>query len=443
MASIAAERYLTVTKRSQSWRVARMQGFRCVMAVWVSAFLIAVPNIVLLSDSSANTSQLRNSICNLDVNQYETSVFDILYPIYFLVVCLLAPVCVTTYCYCKLYFMVRHVARRVRISRMSVIAMTVTGTEGTTVPAPGTSAGPQDEVKTERIIAKRMIFMVLVTFLSWLPYSLTEIAVIGMHYRIPLTLRILPSVFAKGCILYNPLIYIAFSKKFRQSFKDYLQCKWGKKSRVQAIRGAVAPAASPRLGMGKDIRMERSSFMRQKTFPLLNQQNMIHEAQDPGNGQRYLDPGGNTTSGYGTASLTPTAYLSRTPMPSNSLNPSTQVTYLDPSTNSQYGNLSSQGGSSFAAKSPARVKISLPETQMRTAMLLRKDTEETFRFIHEARPQPRRKNGMSTLQVPSLSGLVIPASHRQIKVQMSTPLPGVPDNSDSRDSSDPHVTSKT
>jgi hypothetical protein len=311
---------------------------------------------------------------------------------------------------------------------MSVIAMTVTGTEGVTNPALGTT-GPQEEVKTERIIAKRMIFMVLVTFLSWLPYSLMEIAIIGMHFRIPLAIRILPSVFAKSCILYNPLIYIAFSKKFRKTFKDYLRCRWGKRSRVQAIRAVVPPAVNHRPGGGRDLRAERSSFMRQKTFPLLNQQNTIQESNDQGTGGRYLDPGGNTTSGYGTASLTPTAYISRTPMPSTSLNPSTQITYLDAT--------SQHGCSSMGGKSPAKVKISLPETHMRTAILLRKDTEETFRYIHEARPQPRRKNGMSTLQVPSLSNLVIPASHRQIKVEVAPPhLPGVPDNSESKGDSE-------
>ncbi|XP_052814072.1 melanopsin-A-like [Mya arenaria] len=79
--------------------------------------------------------------------------------------------------------------------------------------------------KNEGRMAITVLLMIGAFFISWTPYSVaTLVAAFGPKDKVPTFLTVLPAIFAKSSIIWNPIIYVARHSLFRKSLSEHIPC---------------------------------------------------------------------------------------------------------------------------------------------------------------------------------------------------------------------------
>ncbi|XP_074648264.1 opsin-VA-like [Tubulanus polymorphus] len=216
MTAIAIDRFLTMTKSYSSYFL-KKHGVRWVGGVWCISIIMMIPNFSTIS----SRTRTNESHCGRS-----TAKTVLVYPITFLFCSVLPPIVTTVICYGRIYSVVRVVANRIRISRISSASKTsnVSGTNDI------------ENAKTEKILAKRMIIVVTFVLVSWLPYSFFEVIIEGFEISLPLSVRLLPALIAKSFAVVNPLINVIFNRKYKKKVVDYILCRCRRNNSVQPLR---------------------------------------------------------------------------------------------------------------------------------------------------------------------------------------------------------------
>ena len=81
------------------------------------------------------------------------------------------------------------------------------------------------ELKTDVKVARVSATVVLLFCMSWVPYALVGlIGVLGRGDLITPLASLIPAMFAKVSVVYNPLVYAMSMNRFRYRMRELFRC---------------------------------------------------------------------------------------------------------------------------------------------------------------------------------------------------------------------------
>jgi r-opsin len=104
-----------------------------------------------------------------------------------------------------------------------------------------TNRNYKSEVKVARVSA----VVVLVFCLAWLPYAVVGlIGVAGQGHTVTPIASLIPALFAKVSVVYNPLVYALSMKRFQQRVRSCFNCTCVEEHSRYATETLVYPSSS-------------------------------------------------------------------------------------------------------------------------------------------------------------------------------------------------------
>ncbi|KAK0180935.1 hypothetical protein PV327_003264 [Microctonus hyperodae] len=183
---MAIERWLMV-RMSQTLSVRK--AFMLAGAVWIYAFSLSLPPIIgwgKYGPESLNIS------CSVEWENYSSR--NASYIIYLFVLGSIIPIAIIIACYLSI---IQHLKKStVRIGLCK---------------------------KRDMKVIKMVVLMTVSFIITWTPYSFVALALCGFNYRASPLVLVLPCLFAKSSIIYNPIIYAFLNDQFVKSFKKFFQ----------------------------------------------------------------------------------------------------------------------------------------------------------------------------------------------------------------------------
>ncbi|XP_035696778.1 pinopsin-like [Branchiostoma floridae] len=144
--------------------------------------------------------QLEGPKISCSVAWEEHSLSNTSYIVAIFIMCLLLPLLIIIYSYCRLWYKVK---------------------KGSQNLPPAIRKSSQKEQK----IARMVVVMITCFLVCWLPYGAMALVVsFGGESLISPTAAVVPSLLAKSSTCYNPLVYFAMNNQFRRYFQDLLCC---------------------------------------------------------------------------------------------------------------------------------------------------------------------------------------------------------------------------
>lgn len=253
-------RYNTVARSQQNSDFVRKNIQRSLIAIWLGVGMSTLP---LLFGWSSARLDVSNLVCA--PNWSDSSLIDRAYPIHYMIIGLGIPFAIKAVCYYKVFIKVYNVTRKTHYRTISVLHLAMRVSNASRASVSSLSSRSQNhrtstasaignvnqgiqrihdsqDMKQQRKLAQVIVIIVLISLLSWGPYGVLLIALSYTQFVTPLML-IVSSLMAKACVVYNPLIYVAFNKKFRKRFIRALKCQnKHRASNTQPAANAVGPA---------------------------------------------------------------------------------------------------------------------------------------------------------------------------------------------------------
>ena len=190
---ISLEKYLTITKSISRHSYFDLKNvLMLIMASWVYSLGFSVAPLLGWSRYGLEGTNITCSV------NWESSLpGDIAYFVIMFFACYFLPMAVITFCYYKIHKVSKHVVENT--SQMGSYAMTMT----------------QALLKKQRKSAMYFSAVVAAYLLAWTPYAVVSLLAISRVKVHPIATSAC-GVFAKVSFLINPIMYVAFSRKFRQ-----------------------------------------------------------------------------------------------------------------------------------------------------------------------------------------------------------------------------------
>ncbi|KAK0091719.1 hypothetical protein PV326_002788 [Microctonus aethiopoides] len=101
--------------------------------------------------------------------------------------------------------------------------------------------------KRELKILKMVAIMIIAFLIAWTPYSILALAVQFFNYHPSVALSVLPSLFAKTSICYNPIIYAGLNDQFLKSLKKIFGIKTDEREVKDITSNKTANVVSTKL----------------------------------------------------------------------------------------------------------------------------------------------------------------------------------------------------
>ncbi|KAM9154640.1 opsin-3 [Pangshura tecta] len=190
---LAYERYIRVVHAKVidfSW------SWRAITYIWL--YSLAWTGAPLLG-WNRYTLEIHGLGCSVDWQSKNPR--DASFVLFFFLGCLVAPVGIMAYCYGHILYTIRMLRCVEDFQTIQVIK----------------------RLRYEKKVAK-MCFLMISTFLiCWMPYAVVSLLVAsGYSNLVTPTVAVIPSFFAKSSTVYNPVIYIFMSRKFRRCLLQLL-----------------------------------------------------------------------------------------------------------------------------------------------------------------------------------------------------------------------------
>ncbi|XP_032228336.2 visual pigment-like receptor peropsin [Nematostella vectensis] len=198
LTAISADRWYSirfVMRRKPSKRVT----LRVILALWISGLIWAIPPLVGWSSYAH-----QGSFSHCSVKWFSVDPKDYSYTVVIFTKFYFFPIAFMTFSYVHVFVITRRMAKN---------ATQLWGKK---------AAATAKSIKSESKAAEIALVMVLSFLIAWTPY-----AVVSFYYSlrgptgVPLMAAMLPSLFAKASSLFNPIIYFAMSREFRNSCRDF------------------------------------------------------------------------------------------------------------------------------------------------------------------------------------------------------------------------------
>ena len=198
--AIAIERYLSISRPYMA-ELPNKVVYAVISGLWAFAFFWA---LFPLLGWSAYVPEGGNTACSI---RWQSEDYRDASYIYTVFVCFFfGPVLAIAFSYALIY-------RSVKVMAVNAVRMW------------GPNAAPTLEIVNARAKTARMSFLMVAGFLmGWTPYAIASLyAVTGHAQEISAQHAVIPSMFAKTTIVYNPVIYFFTYRGFRISLKNSLR----------------------------------------------------------------------------------------------------------------------------------------------------------------------------------------------------------------------------
>ncbi|MBN3300109.1 opsin-1, short-wave-sensitive 2 [Amia ocellicauda] len=196
LAVVAFERFLVICKPVSNFSFKSSHAIIGCAITWIFALLASGPPLVGWSRYIPEGLQ-----CSCGPDWYTTNnkYNNESYVMFLFIFCFGFPFSVIVFCYTKLLFTLRSVAK-----------------------SQEQSATTQ---KAEREVTKMVVVMVLGFLVCWLPYASFSLwIVMNRGEAFDLRLASVPSIFSKASTVYNPVIYVFMNKQFRSCMMKLIFC---------------------------------------------------------------------------------------------------------------------------------------------------------------------------------------------------------------------------
>ena len=385
-------RYYTVTQAQQNADAVRRQIVHSLTVSWLGAFASTLPLLFGWSHIQLDPDSL---LCAPDWTS--DSMIDRAYPVFYAIIGLVVPFLIKAFCYYQVYTKVHSVARKVRYKRMSIFPLAVRVSNASkasqssisnkslnnthrqsTVSTISTGSAisnvnqgiqrmqeGQEMQQQERKLARVMVLIVMFSFVSWGPYGISLICLSFTNNRVTPLMLIITSLIAKACVVYNPLIYVAFNRKFRESFFKALMCHYYHPIIMNTPPARSEPPAAATVGS----RLVTPTHVPKNTGPHTR---ALHRYS---NAKRFSVPMLSTINEMESKYITGSSYNSDEESPDTLQNQVQKRT----------------------------AKCSLPESEIRKAqeLMKAKNNREMMQYLKKSRPQSPQGKTSTHLLVPT------------------------------------------
>ncbi|XP_052760018.1 visual pigment-like receptor peropsin [Mya arenaria] len=199
--AVSVDRYVVITKPHLALRITKKVAIACMASCFGLAFFLALMPIIGWSSYGLEASGVFCGLRWEDHSARNTSYIAMI--IFF---CYFGPIGVMIFSYYHLFMAVKMRNRNTVLDVNSRVA--------------------RRNIKIEIRLLKSCVVMCLVYWAVWTPYAIVSlIQVCGYSDSIPLVLTEIPGATAKSQIVWNPIIYVATNKQFRDAFYATLPCK--------------------------------------------------------------------------------------------------------------------------------------------------------------------------------------------------------------------------
>ncbi|XP_074648500.1 uncharacterized protein LOC141903976 isoform X1 [Tubulanus polymorphus] len=137
---------------------------------------------------------------------------------------LLIPILVMSVCYRRIYRQMKQVATQVRLNRISTVSWRYFGSAADVI-SPSIHRSDDKSSSMQKTVGYRMLLIIHLTLISWLPDSLFTIISASCDFKIRTEYRVLVATLAFTCLLYNPILNVAVHSYLKKSFKMMLLCQ--------------------------------------------------------------------------------------------------------------------------------------------------------------------------------------------------------------------------
>ncbi|KAL4241079.1 D(1B) dopamine receptor [Mactra antiquata] len=201
LTAISVDRYIVIAKPLKSSIITKRFAVLSVLACFAFGALWAIFPFFGWGSYGLEASKVFCGLLWEDTGASITS-----YVITIFLFCFIFPMALMIYCYLQIYLTIRHMNKTMAFDKKSRIA--------------------KKNMKVERKMLKSCFIMCGVYWLCWTPYSVVSfMQTFGDPHAIPHIMALLPAAAAKSEVVWNPLIYVATNKQFRQAFYATLPCK--------------------------------------------------------------------------------------------------------------------------------------------------------------------------------------------------------------------------
>ncbi|XP_045211419.2 visual pigment-like receptor peropsin [Mercenaria mercenaria] len=197
MMAIAVDRYIVIAKPLKSSMITKRVAALCVAACFGGGLFWA---LMPFAGWSAYGLEASGSFCGLHYEDSSKSYIMLIFIFDFFI-----PLLVTIYSYFKVFMTVANVNKTMVWDMKSRVA--------------------RKNLKLERKMLKSCIIMCVCFWACWFPYALVSFwQTFGNPESVPIWLAEIPAAAAKSEVIFNPVIYVATNKQFRQAFYKNLPC---------------------------------------------------------------------------------------------------------------------------------------------------------------------------------------------------------------------------
>ncbi|XP_077989875.1 visual pigment-like receptor peropsin [Glandiceps talaboti] len=221
LAVLSVERYLVIRCPLTTRKITRRLALVHVSLIWVMTLITTTPPFF---GWGRYTPEGPGTSCSVNWESGKPS--DVSYILFLFTVVLFIPLVIMVFCYWNVAYVVYKSSKRV--------ADFTTVTRHTNL------------AKKETKVAVMVVLMVACFVICWGPYAVLSLYVaFGNAEKVTTTMAFIPSIVAKSSTVYNPIIYFALNKKFREAIIVILKC--GKRSSQVSPQVNNAKEASSRI----------------------------------------------------------------------------------------------------------------------------------------------------------------------------------------------------
>ncbi|XP_071808963.1 melanopsin-like [Asterias amurensis] len=193
---IAVYRYLVVLRRPNGPRITTTMILRAIVAVHIITLLFTTPPLY-----GWNGFVLEGFYTQCDIDYRTKSPLYVSYVVFMFVVLFTVPLSVICYCYWSIFSFLR---RRTGEQMSQSVSIQLQ------------SSAREMEKRTTMM----MLICVVLFLVAWTPYCVVSLwALIGDHRGISQATSAAPSLIAKSCIVFNPIVYGVLSPQYRRVFQ--------------------------------------------------------------------------------------------------------------------------------------------------------------------------------------------------------------------------------
>lgn len=228
--AIAIERYVILSRHYQSSGLTREKALLCISCIWIYALSLSLPPLFGWNRYIIETPGIA---CSVDWET--TSLVNTSYIIYIFVLGFFAPIFLMVFCYGKVIYIVYKAPKITKQSK---------------------------KAKTERRVTMMAIAMVICTLTAWTPYAVVSLLVtLGFSHFIGPISSIVPAIFAKSSVIYNPIVYFFLNPQINKSILKKFQSSKEKREEIsQTTRYFyTADSVRPTIAVALSVPVESKS----------------------------------------------------------------------------------------------------------------------------------------------------------------------------------------